>query len=125
MIAIVDDDDSVREATSGLIRSLGYVAVAYASAEDYLQSDSVRGTSCIITDVKMPGMNGVDLQDRLIAEGRHTPIIFMTAFPTETLRVRALEGGALGFLSKPFDENNLLDCLHSALTTDRASSHEQ
>ena len=125
VIAIVDDDDSVREATSGLIRSLGYVAVAYASAEDYLQSDSVRGTSCIITDVKMPGMNGVDLQDRLIAEGHHTPIIFMTAFPTETLRVRALEGGALGFLSKPFDENNLLDCLHSALTTDRASSHEQ
>ena len=84
MIAIVDDDDSVRELTRGLIRSLGYVAITFASAEDYLQSDSVRDTSCLITDVKMPGMNGVDLQDELIAEGHRTPIIFMTSFPTDS-----------------------------------------
>ena len=95
------------KSTRRLIRSLGYVAVAFASAEEFLQSDRVRDTSCLITDVQMPGMSGVDLQDRLIADDRHTPIIFMTAFPTEKLRARALEGGALGFLNKPFDEEQL------------------
>ena len=125
VIAIVDDDDSVREATRRLIRSLGYVAVTFASAEEFLQSDRVRDTSCLITDVKMPGMNGVDLQDRLIAEGHRTPIIFMTSFPTETIRARALEDGAVGFLSKPFDEKALIDCLRSALTLIAPSSHDQ
>ena len=125
VIAIVDDDASVREATRGLIRSLGYSAVAFSSAEEYLQSERVHDTSCLISDVKMPGMNGIDLQDRLIADGHHTPIIFMTAFPTEVLRTRALESGALGFLSKPFDEERLLECLRSALMHDRATSREQ
>lgn len=125
VIAIVDDDASVREATRGLIRSLGYSAVAFSSAEEYLQSERVHDTSCLISDVKMPGMNGIDLQDRLIADGHHTPIIFMTAFPTEILRARALKGGALGFLSKPFDEERLLECLRSALMKVRGTSHEQ
>jgi len=119
VIAIVDDDVSVREATRRLVRSLGYVAVAFASAEEYLQSGSVPDTSCLITDVEMPGMNGVDLQNRLIADKSGTPVIFMTAFPTEKVRARALEGGALGFLSKPFKEEHLLACLDSALTADR------
>jgi FixJ family two-component response regulator len=125
VIAIVDDDDSVRDATRRLIRSLGYIAVGFASAEEFLQSGRVRDTSCLITDVEMPGMNGVDLQDRLIADDRRTPIIFMTAFPTEKLRARALEGGALGFLSKPFDEEHLLACLRSALTKERTTSPGQ
>ena len=125
VIAIVDDDVSVRESTRRLMRSLGYTAVAFASAEEFLQSDRARDTSCLITDVQMPGMSGVDLQDRLIADDRHTPIIFMTAFPTEKLRARVLEGGALGFLNKPFDEEQLIACLRSALTTDGATSHGQ
>ena len=125
MIAIVDDDDLVRELTRGLIRSLGYVAITFASAEDYLQSDSVRDTSCLITDVKMPGMNGVDLQDELIAEGHRTPIIFMTSFPTDSIRDRAMKHGAVGFLSKPFEEQSLIDCLRSALTMSGPSSHYQ
>ena len=121
MIAVLDDDSSVREATRGLMRSLGYAAVAFASAEEYLQSDRVRDTDCLITDVQMPGMNGIELQKRLIVDGHHTPVIFMTAFPTEKLRASALEGGAFGFLSKPFDEDQLLACLHSALAKDVAS----
>ncbi len=125
VIAIVDDDDSVRDATRRLVRSLGYSAVAFASAEEFLQSGQVRDTSCLITDVEMPGMNGVELQDRLIADDSHTPVIFITAFPTEKLRARALKGGALGFLSKPFDVEHLLACLHSALTADRPASHGQ
>jgi FixJ family two-component response regulator len=125
VIAIVDDDVSVREATRRLVRSLGYVAVAFASAEEYLQSGSVRDTSCLITDVEMPGMNGVDLQDRLIADKSGTPVIFMTAFPTEKVRARALEGGALGFLSKPFKEEHLLACLNSALTVGRQKDCER
>ena len=111
--------------TRRLMRSLGYIAVTFASAEEFLQSGRVRDTSCLITDVQMPGMSGVDLQDQLIAEDRHTPIIFVTAFPTEKLRARALESGALGFLNKPFDEEQLLACLRSALSTDRATSHGQ
>ncbi len=107
------------------MRSLGYTAVAFASAEEFLQSDRARDTSCLITDVQMPGMSGVDLQDRLIADDRHTPIIFMTAFPTEKLRARVLEGGALGFLNKPFDEEQLIACLRSALAKDRATRHKQ
>ena len=125
LIAIVDDDVSVRESTRRLMRSLGYIAVTFASAEEFLQSGRVRDTSCLITDVKMPGMSGVDLQDQLIAEDRHTPIIFVTAFPTEKLRTRALQSGALGFLNKPFEEEQLLACLRSALATGRARSHGQ
>jgi FixJ family two-component response regulator len=115
MISIVDDDASVREATKGLIRSLGYSAVTFASAEDYLRSEQVRDTSCLIADVQMPGMSGVDLQYRLIADGHRTPIIFVTAFPEERTRARALEAGAFGFLSKPFDDECLIKCLDKAL----------
>jgi FixJ family two-component response regulator len=118
MISIVEDDESLREATKGLIRSLGYAAATFSSAEEYLRSDRVRDTSCLITDVQMPGMSGVDLQDRLIAEGRRTPIIFMTAYPEERIRARALGAGAVGFLSKPFDDECLIRCLDRALKRD-------
>ena len=109
MISIVDDDPSVREATKGLVRSLGYGAAAFASAEDFLQSDQVNDTACLITDVQMPGLSGVELQSRLIAQGNCTPIIFITAFPEQRIRARALEAGAVGFLSKPFDEDCLIE----------------
>ena len=85
MISIVDDDESVREATKGLVRSLGYVAATFASAEEFLNSDRVNDTSCLITDVQMPGLNGIELQSRLTAMGRRIPIIFVTAFPQERL----------------------------------------
>jgi FixJ family two-component response regulator len=125
MISIVEDDASVREATKGLVRSLGYDTATFASAEEYLRSERVRDTSCLITDVQMTGMSGVDLQDRLIADGHRTPIIFMTAYPEERLRARALEAGAFGFLSKPFDDESLIECLDRALKSDNAGPAKQ
>lgn len=115
VIAIVDDDASVREATKGLVRSLGYAVVTFASAEEYLHSDRVADTSCLITDVRMSGMSGLELQERLTAAGYRPPIIFMTAFPDEELCARALNAGAFGFLHKPFSDDGLVECLYRAL----------
>jgi FixJ family two-component response regulator len=115
VISIVDDDASVREATTGLVRSLGYAAAAFASAEEFLESDRVDDTSCLITDVQMPGLSGIELQSRLAAAGRRMPIIFVTAFPEDRIRARALEAGAYGFLSKPFRDECLIGCLNKAL----------
>jgi FixJ family two-component response regulator len=115
VISIVDDDESVREATKGLVRSLGYTAATFGSAEEFLSSERVHDTSCLITDVQMPGLSGVELQSYLIAEGHQMPVIFVTAFPEERIRARALKAGAYGFLSKPFDEDILIGCLDRAL----------
>ena len=115
LISIVDDDESIRESTKGFVRSLGYEAAAFASAEEFLQSDSVGSTSCLITDVQMPGLSGIDLQRGLIAQGVQMPTIFITAFPEEEARARAMNAGALGYLSKPFSEDSLLRCLSAAL----------
>jgi FixJ family two-component response regulator len=115
MISIVDDDESVREATKTLLRSLGYGAATFTSAEDFLQSGRVNDTSCLITDVQMPGLNGVELQSRLIAQGSHMPMIFVTACTEEKTRARALKAGAIGFLTKPFKEESLIEYIHAAL----------
>src|SRR5262245_5668418 len=115
MIAIIDDDPSVREATDELMKSLGYRAATFASAEDFLQSGRMNDTSCLITDVQMPGLSGIELQSVLIARGNSTPMIFVTAYPEERTRKRALEAGAIGFLSKPFDEARLIEHLEAAL----------
>ena len=115
LISIVDDDGFVRESTRGHIRSMGYVAETFASAEEYLRSDRTADTTCLISDIQMPGMNGADLQDRLIADGHHTPIIFVTAFPDEGIRARVLKAGAYGFLTKPFSDESLIECLDRAL----------
>jgi FixJ family two-component response regulator len=115
LISIVDDDESMREATKGLVRSLGYQAVTFESAEEFLGSDSVKDTACLIADVQMPGLSGVDLQQRLIAQGHLMPTIFITAFPEEAMRLRALTVGAVGCLDKPFSEESLLKCLDTAL----------
>jgi FixJ family two-component response regulator len=125
VISIVDDDKSVREGTRRLIRSLGYATAAFASAEEYLLSDHLQDTSCLITDIKMHGMSGVEMQRRLIADGYRTPIIFMTAFPEEEIRERVLEAGAFGFLSKPVNESCLIGCLDKALKGDGAGPSEQ
>jgi FixJ family two-component response regulator len=115
MISIVDDDESVREATKGVVRSLGYSATTFASAEEFLQSKWINDTVCVISDVQMPGLSGVELQSRLIAQGNRTPIIFMSALSDERTRARALKAGAIGFLSKPFNEERLIEYLNSAL----------
>jgi FixJ family two-component response regulator len=115
VISIVDDDESCREATKGLVRSLGYKAATFSSAEEFLSSERLHDTSCLITDVQMPGLSGVELQSRLIEVGYTMPVIFLTAFPEDRVRARALGAGAFGFLGKPFDEENLIGCLTRAL----------
>jgi FixJ family two-component response regulator len=122
MISIVDDDKSVREAAKALIRSLGYTAATFASAEEFLESGRLYDTACLITDVQMPGMSGVDLQCNLAANGHCTPVIFVTAYPEENVRARALDAGAFGFLSKPFSEEDLIACLDRALERYRSTS---
>jgi len=120
VISIVDDDESVREATEFLVRSLGYAAATYSSAEEYLQSGRLYDCSCLITDLRMPGMSGADLQDALIADGNRTPVIFISASLDEQVRARVLDAGAYGFLHKPFDEQSLIECLNKALNGEPA-----
>jgi FixJ family two-component response regulator len=115
VIAIVDDDDSFRRATTSFVRSLGYGTAAFDSAEAFLKSDRVSEADCLITDVQMPGMTGIELQGRLIADGHQVPIIFITAFPEMRARAQALAAGAIGFLAKPFNDQNLITCLNQAL----------
>jgi FixJ family two-component response regulator len=117
VISIIDDDELVRDAVKSLVQSLGYAAADHASAEDYLRSNEHGTSSCLITDIQMPGMSGADLQTQLIAEGDFTPIIFMTAFDNEKIRTRVLEAGAVGYLKKPFDEKVLVRCLEKVLKT--------
>jgi FixJ family two-component response regulator len=116
LIAIVDDDDMVRAAIESLVRSLGMVTRTFASAESFLQSSLVREARCLILDVQMPNMSGLELQDRLSRLGVDLPIIFVTAYPDETVKARALEAGAFGFMQKPLDlRQPLADCLSAAL----------
>nr|WP_146986603.1 response regulator [Bradyrhizobium macuxiense] len=115
MISIIDDDVSVRTATHNLVRSLGYAVETYASAEEFLHSPRLNDTSCVITDVRMPAMSGLDLQSHLIANGQRLPFIFITAFSVENDRARALKAGAICFLVKPFDGDVLIKCLDTAL----------
>jgi FixJ family two-component response regulator len=115
MISIVDDDASVRDATVDLINSLGYTAVAFESAEKFLDSGQVKHTSCLITDQQLPGLSGIELQALLRIEGHRTPVIFITAFPRANDRERALQDGAIAYLIKPFEQAVLLDSLRTAL----------
>jgi FixJ family two-component response regulator len=119
VISVIDDDESLRVAIKSLLSSLGLTVHIFASAEEFLQSPCSSSTSCLITDVQMPGMSGVELQRLLIAQGQRMPIIFITAFPEEGIRIRLLEAGAICFLSKPFDDHALLQCLNTALASDR------
>jgi CheY-like chemotaxis protein len=115
LISIIDDHDIVRGAMKDLIESLGYRAATFADAAAYLQSDLFHDTACVITDVQMPGMSGLDLQAHLNAVGNRTPIIFLTGHPDEATRARALRSGAVGFFSKPCDEARLIASLETAL----------
>lgn len=118
-VAIVEDDDSVREATKYLLRLLGYATASFASAEEFLESGLASQAACLITDMRLPGMSGAELQARLLLEGHHLPIIFVTAFPEEAIRERVLRKGAIGYLSKPLEERRLIACLDQAFRTSR------
>ncbi|MEJ0017251.1 MAG: response regulator [Acetobacteraceae bacterium] len=120
LIAIVDDDESVCIGLTSLVRSLGYEAQSFGSAEDFLGWAGRDGTACLISDVQMPGLGGLDLQKALVAEGRQVPIIFITAYPDPHVQQLATQAGALCFLSKPFDGDALIKCLGTALGTDGA-----
>jgi len=115
MISIIDDDLLVRESTADLISSLGHEALTFGSGEQFLASGRLKETACIITDLHMPGLNGLDLQSRLLAEGHRTPIIFITAYPKDAARSRAFNAGAVAFLTKPFEESALIRSLETAL----------
>ena len=121
VISIVDDDDTVRGATESLVRSLGFETHTFASAESFLQSTSPRETRCLILDVQMPNMSGIDLQDRLSELGFEIPIIFITAYADEAVRQRAMEAGAVAFLLKPLEVygQRFIDCLFDTLKQDK------
>lgn len=115
IVMIVDDDDSLRRAARRLIRSYGFAVDTFSSAEDFLASGQLDETACLILDVRMPGLSGLDLQDRLNAMGYGFPIIFITATADNNARTHALTAGAFGYLIKPFDEDELLTCIKDAL----------
>jgi CheY-like chemotaxis protein len=116
LISIVDDDALARDGIRELVESLGYKTTTFESAEDFLKSIVLADTACLITDLQMPGLSGLELQEALRSQGYHTPVILITAFPNEKHRTRALVNGAVGFLSKPFDEASLIKCLTTAIT---------
>src|ERR1700747_1492338 len=120
LISIVDDDDKVRAATESLVRSLGFKTHTFASAESFLQSTSPLETRCLILDVQMPNMSGIELQGRLTELGFEIPIILITAYPDEAVRQRAMDAGAVAFLLKPFNVygQRFIDCIFEILRQD-------
>ena len=115
MISIVDDDLSVREATMDLFEAMGFTAEVFSCAEDFLGSELRHKTSCLISDMRMPGMSGLELHSRLVEAGTPIPTILVTAFPNDIDKARALQAGVVGYLSKPFNETELLGFVQSAL----------
>jgi FixJ family two-component response regulator len=115
LVAIVDDDESVRGALQGLMQEARLPTCVFERAEDFLESGKHREAGCLIADIRMPGMSGLELQSRLNAEHRSIPIIFITAHGDEEMRLRALRAGAVEFLAKPFDDQALLDSVRAAL----------
>jgi FixJ family two-component response regulator len=115
LISIVDDDVWAREATADYVRSRGHPVVAFASAEDFLQSDDLDRTICAVIDIQLPGLNGIELQLQLRASGHTMPVIFITGLADENVRTRAMSAGAVAFLRKPFETAALDRCLESAL----------
>jgi FixJ family two-component response regulator len=123
LISIVEDDDPFRESMRKLVRSLGYTVEAFPSAADFLASPFLPATACLVTDVQMPGMNGVELHRHLVDAGYAIPTILVTAYPDEAVRNRALKSGAVCYLSKPVDDEHLERCLRSAL--DSGKPHDE
>ena len=117
LISIVDDDSLARDGICELVESLGYRTTTFESAECFLKSSVIADTACLMTDLQMPGLSGLELQEALQSQGYQTPVILITAFPNEKDRTRALDNGAVGFLSKPFDEASLIKYLTAAITS--------
>jgi FixJ family two-component response regulator len=117
MISVVDDDESVRVSLGALVRSLGRVARTFASAEDFLNSAEAQATDCLIADIQMPGMSGIELQQALATAGRNVPIIFITAFPDNRIREQVLAAGAVCLLSKPCDGETLVNSIESVFAS--------
>ena len=115
LVSVVDDDESVRESLPDLVREFGFTAQAFSSAEEFLASDYIDQTKCLILDIGMPGMSGPDLQRELRLRGQRIPIVFITAHKDETVRPRLLAEGAVECLFKPFSDTALLDALNAAL----------
>jgi FixJ family two-component response regulator len=115
LVAIVDDDDLMRTAVAGLLKAVGWPAQAFASAEEFLRSGQQSETACLIADIRMPGMSGLELQARLNAEHCRIPTIFITAHGDAKMRMQALRAGAVEFLAKPFDDEALLESVRAAL----------
>ena len=115
-ISIVDDDDSLRRSLGNLLRSLGFRVQEFASAQAFIGSQNAQETACVILDVRMPGMNGLDLQRHIAASGWRVPIVFITSHADDDARTRALAAGAVAFLSKPFREKEILDAINAALS---------
>jgi FixJ family two-component response regulator len=115
VISIVDDDQSVRESVMDLVSSLGYLTAGFPRAEDFLQSERRHTSSCLIADIQMPGMSGLQLHTCLVASGNPIPTVLITAYPDDKARAKALKGGAIGYLCKPFSDEELLGCINSAL----------
>ena len=115
LIACVEDDASVREAIEGLLVVLGFTVEVFSSAEEFLQSGRIEDASCLITDVRLGGMSGIELQNSLAASGYRIPVIVVTAFPDDRTRTQALSAGAVSVLSKPIAKEELLTCIRSAL----------
>jgi len=115
LISVVDDDESVRESLRGLLRSVTFGVKVFASAEEFLSSDRMRETDCLILDVRMPGMSGLELHRRLVSSHPYLPVIFITAHGDEELRSRVLRSGAVDYLLKPFSDHALLNAVQTAL----------
>jgi FixJ family two-component response regulator len=123
LVAIVDDDESVRLATENLVRSLGHMPVTFSSAEAFLDSPCLERVECLITDIRMPGMTGVQLQHTLLAQHRNLPIIFMTGYPDARAGEKVLAAGAVGVLQKPFEGAEIVRCLTVALNRSGAQQN--
>jgi FixJ family two-component response regulator len=119
LICIVDDDGSVVEATVSLVESIGYIAEGFRSAEDFLKSPQLPNADCLILDIRMPSMDGFELQRRLAAAKHRIPIIFVTSYDGDDAKTEAREAGAVAFLCKPFSQDSLLQAVRSALANER------
>ena len=117
LIAIVDDDELARDGMRELVESYGYAAATFTSAELFLQSPLIARAACLITDLKLPGQSGLELQEALRSRGYQMPVILVTAYPNDKNRTRAINNGAVDFLSKPFDDSWLMQCLTDTMKT--------
>jgi FixJ family two-component response regulator len=119
LVSIVDDDESVREAMKSLVRSFGYSVETFGSAAEFLASAQIENTDCLVTDVQMPGLSGVELQNRLLSDGYHMPTIFISAFPNSQIEEWVVHRGAIAYLRKPFNEDELFEHLETAVKRGR------